>query len=287
MKNLDEQIEDDLKQIDQPEEKETVEEIENKPEDQAVSEEEKPDVTIEVKPEIKVEDPKLDPKAMAAMRYELSEAKRQLAEAKQPKEQPKETPKAPDPTEDPLGYLTYELTETKRQLAEITGKVQEDEQTRTRNNMISAAAEEFVQYEERFKASVKDYDDVAQHFEKTFKRALSIANPGISPKQVNEAYTQRVLQMASQAVQSGYDPASYIYNVTKSQYDYKPKEEPKPEVKVPDLRVVDKNKKKSGNGMGGGSSKTALTPEQIEKMSIADMEANREEVDAILGGMAY
>jgi hypothetical protein len=277
VKTLDEQIEEDLKKLDEPvEEESTPEEIE----EEEPSEEEAP-VEDEPKEEPKKEEPPVDQNAMAQMRYENSRLKRELEEKNKPKEV-REEEKIPDPNEDPIAYLAWENRKLKEEVGKVSKWTEEQESKRKQEEFYQAQVRGFNIAEEQFKKTTSDYDDVSAHMVAEMRKGFRAIHPFATDQQIDSAVASKILEMAEQAAQAGYQPAGYLYNMSKERYGYKPKEQERPVARKPDLSVVDKNKKKSANGLSGTGSKSALTIEQLEKMSIRDMEDYAEEVDELL-----
>lgn len=283
---LDEQIERDLKlaQEGEPEPKLEDEELnedpEGEPDKQAVSEEvTEPEVKEEPKPEVK-EEPKakFDPE----IAFQLRESKRKeaelnakIAELSKPKEQPK--PQAPDPTEDPVGYIAFKQAELEAKTKELDEWKRQQEDSRRQSETYSQATQEFTGYIARFTQTNPDFPKVAVHVEKEIAKHIRASNPNLSGNALTQAVDNQVLLMASKAVQAGIDPAAYIDHIGRTVYEYKEPEAKKPDpVGKPDLKVVDRNRKKSANGLGGMSGASAPSIADLEKMSIADMEQDDE-----------
>lgn len=287
---LDEQIEEGLKAVEAPEveEKEEVEQEETEePEVKEDSEEEtKEEPKEEPKPEVKTEvKPTIDPE----IAYQLREARRReallnekVAELSAPK---KEVKAIPDPNEDPVGWLAHKTAELEEKQRKIDEYVETQEREKQSTQQYEAAKAELTGYAQRFATANPDFQQVAVHVENEIAKHIKAENPGITPQMLTKMVDHKVLSMAGQAVRNNTDPASYIYMVGKEVYGYKPapKEEPKPDpTKKPDLKVVDKNRKKSANGLSGSSGKSGVSIKDLENMSIDEIEQD-EEAKALMG----
>jgi len=287
---LDEQIIEDTKKLEEAADKpdQDEEEIVDETEEET-EEEEKPEVKEEpVKEEPKPEPvkPSIDPETA----FQLRDAKRReaekdakIAELMAPKPEPKAI--APDPNEDPVGYVAFKTAELERKTADLDAWRQSQEREKQSQNQLTAATQELGGYIQRFAATKPDFQDVAVHVEKTLAKVIRADNPGISSADLTKAVDQRVLLMASKAVNAGIDPAAYLYHVGTTEFEYKPKEPEAPKPKAgekPDLKVVDKNRRKSANGLSGASGKTGTSIKDLETMSIAEMEED-EEAASLMG----
>lgn len=220
-----------------------------------------------------------DAAAFARLRRDEAAARRraEAAEAalKAPVAAPvvkKEEPSVePDPNTDPEGHLRWELAQTKAQLKEVadyTASIRkEKEQTALKDNAVKA----FTSYEDAFKVSAPDYEEVTKFGVQQLAASISRLNPSLRGAELSDAIQRQVLRLAGQAEQQGHDPAEYFYHMSKS-WGYQP---PAPaaakteaEVVKPKLKDIVEHKKKSASSLaaGGKSGRTAMSKEALAAM---------------------
>jgi len=275
--------------------------VEEVPEEDPVIEE-TVEETTEEDPEVvetKVEEPvkeelKFDNEAMARMRWENSELKRQQREAQEAaqnairlQQQPVNTDPEPNKAEDREEWLDWKARQLEKDTTEIKQWKQQQQEVAQKNELIQGAIQEFQGYEANFKAQAPDYDEAAAFVRQRVTDSIALLNPNLAPAQLNQMVANQLLRMASNSVNQGINPAAAVYDMAKRQGFTKeaPKETEAKTVSKASLETVDKNKKKSANGLGGSGGKSTLTIAALEKMSVKELDAmDSEEVDSILYG---
>ena len=234
----------------------------------------------------KVEEPVVDPKpevdneAMARMRWENSELKRQQREAQELAQRAIELQKQPKTEEDPEPnkaedreeWLEWKVRQADKAIDRANRFIEQQEQSTQKQKLIQGAIEEFTQYEQRFSLKAPDYDDAAKFFQSKVKESIATLQPHLSESQIAQAAANQLLQMGSTFVNQGLDPAEAIYNIAKKQGFTKVEAqttESKPA--KASLETIEKNKSKSANGLGTGAGKQPVTIASLEKASVQDM----------------
>lgn len=232
-------------------------------------------------------------RAMAQMGWELREANRKIRElaekaeqAQKPQPVVEEDPR-PDPDADPLGFSRWETRQVAKQveaLSKTVGGINETFQQQTKRsqeaNTYSQAKNELMQIEEGFSKTVPDYKDVAGQTANRIYRELQFKHPNASQQQLQQAAEQRILHEAAEFYQMGLNPAEAFYKREKTIYGFQPKTI---EDSKTDLATIEKNRKKSANGLNTGkSSKNNLTLESVAQMSAAELDKiPKEELQAL------
>lgn len=293
-KNIDEQIEELETQIEtaekEPEKKEEVEQ-EEKPEDQAVSEGEKEDAEPEFKEPVK-EEPKPEVKTAPspAEAWAIREAKRLAKEnddlktqINQPKPEPKNEDVAPDPETDPVAYLAWENRQLRKDLEPLKS-FKDQQETAQRNQQAEVQRIQGFQSDAALaESAIPDLGAGIDHMFETLKGAMKVTHPTAPPHAIEAYVKNQMFTWADQYAQQGMNRAQALYLLSKQNYGYTMKE-PEPQViKDPkaSLATIEKNRAKSASGLGTGTSKSnPITAEAFSKMSIAQMEENRPELEA-------
>ena len=122
-------------------------------------------------------------------------------------------PQAPDPEQDPVGYLAFQNRQLQQQLSEIGQWRQQTEQQRQQAMQYQTFVQQVAQSENAFRAKTPDYDDSVQF-------AMKLEDARLRAFYPDPAERQRVLQteaanVLSQAIQRGMDPAAALYQAAK------------------------------------------------------------------------
>lgn len=241
------------------------------------------------------EDKKAYNDAMAKMRRELAAAKRQAEEYKAKASQPQyvaPTPQAqaaivdqePDVNTNPVEWVKWNMEKTEAQLQEVKAWKEEQSRAAQQNQTIQGAVQELSRYENEFKATAEDYDDVSGFMVNELKRSFKLMHPGASDDQITQAVQRHVLLEASRYAQAGLNPVEEMYLRAKNELGYQPKtpvQEDTQEELRPDLDKIAKNKQRSA-GMAGASGSpqravpstkaaaAAMSPREWAKLSAED-----------------
>lgn len=229
------------------------------------------------------EDKKAYNDAMARMRRELAATKRMLEEAKaQPKPvmaQP--APQAvapahdeePDVNTNPVEWVQWNIRKTEAQVNEIREWKEEQSRSAQQTQVLQGAVQELSRYENEFKATAPDYDDVSNFVVGELKRSFKIMHPGASDDQITQAVQRHVLLEASRYAQQGLNPVEEMYLRAKNELGYQPKVPSADNVTElrPDLDKIAKNKQRSAGMNGAAGAAQRATPST--KAAAADMTA--------------
>lgn len=258
---------------------EPVEKADNKA-DKVKTEEKAPEAKEDAEPKKETDKPDAeaapDAAAFARLRREQAAEKRRAdaleAQLKlQPKaaevKKPETANDEPDPNADPEAHLRWELAQTKAQLKDVADwkaqQTQKEQRTALRDNAIKA----FESYEEGFKPTVTDYEEVMNHGISAITASIRTLNPMLKGEALGDAIKMQILRLAGQAEAAGHDPAEYLYHQAKS-WGYRPKAADKPadeEKKKPDLKSIVDHKKKSASSLspGGKGGNAPLSREAV------------------------
>jgi len=297
MKTIYEQLEEEEAAIeaitDAPKEEVPAADVVDEPEEEAfdpeATEEEAADPVEPVK-----EEPKVDNEAMARMRWENSELKRQQREAQeaaqkaiQLQQQPAKVDAEPNPQEDMEAWLAWENRQIKAELQQTRTQVEQINREKETDKIIASGVQEVARYEAMIKDTVPDYEGASAFYVNTIKQQILANNPNIDPITLNKTLTMSVLKTAATFEAQGINPALAMYNMATLQ-GYKPKVSEQPEQKPAQrasLETIEKNKKKSASGLGGSGGKGTLTMDALDKMSTKELaELGDEEINRIMYG---
>jgi len=275
MKTIYDQVEEELKAIEQPE---AVEEVVEEPVTEEEPVEEKTEEVEEPKVEEKVEE-KPDHAETARLQWENRELKRQQREAAEAAQRAIEVANAekqktedpePNKAEDREEWLEWKVRQADKVIASTQEFIQKEQKQREQQALINGAIQEFQSYEQRFALKAPDYDDAAKFFQDKVKESISTLNPHLNANQIAQMAANQLLTMGSQFVNQGLDPAEAIYNIAKRQgFTKEVKQDNKPQ--KASLETIEKNKAKSPNGLGSAGGKSKVTIATLEKASIQDM----------------
>lgn len=291
MPTLDEQINELEDTIDKSDKVEAVVEAEETLEEAKEEVETAKEEVAEVVEKAEVKEPEKTDKTplSPAEAYAIREAKRlqkenedlKAAAIAKPKEEVKDTDPAPDAAENPIEYLAWENRQLKKGQEELIAfknqfetsqAAQQREMVRVQAMQADAALAE---------AHIPDLAQGIDHMYETLKKAVSQTSPTATPQQVDAFVRDKMNGWADHYASQGMNRAQALYLLSQQKYEYKkeePKAEPTKQARA-SLETVEKNKSKSAHGLGTGSTKSnVITPEAFAKMSVADMEANMEEL---------
>lgn len=178
----------------------------------------------------------------------------------------------PDPNLDPEGHLRWQLAQTREQLKEVADWKAQQTHIEQQKTLKQNAVKAFEGYEEAFKPTVADYEDVMTYGVNAISQSIRTLNPNLKGEALGEAIQRQVLRLAAQAENQGHDPAEYLYHQAKS-WGYQPKaaEAPAKEAveeapaKKPDLKSIAAHKKRSASSIaaGGKSGSAPLSREAV------------------------
>lgn len=138
------------------------------------------------------------------------------------------------------------------------------------NHRISQAEREFQMLEGNFRATVDNYDAVADQYQHALAHSIRIQNPRLSPIELANTVKQTILMKASQFANKGYDPVEELYNeaLELGFTGQKAESQNTVEEKRPDLNKVAANRQRNA-GMAGAKGRG--TNPNITRQSAATM----------------
>ena len=174
-----------------------------------------------------------------------------------------QAPQAPDPNEDPQGYLAWQNQQLSSRLEQIDQwRAQQEQQTR-QQQAYASFTQQVQASENAFRAAHPDYEAAAQFGLQQYDKLLSaqFPDPGQRAQQIQIAAAQAL----SQAVQQGRDPAEFIYSLARNM-GYAPAQAapaaPAPAEEV--VKTIQKGLAQQSNLSAGGSTPpTEMTPEML------------------------
>lgn len=207
-----------------------------------------------------------------------------FTEQQSPKVDPAKQQTAPDPENDPLGYLLWGMKSLAERQEKFEGtQKQQTEQAQNYSALQNLQSTALAQ-EEQFRVETPDYDAASQHLQKT--RLAEFAAMGYSPQDSREMLRQEAVGIADRMVQQGKNPAEAIYEMAKLRgyAPAAPPAEPEPGV---DQALVDANTDKLKTVQAGqkqaatlsqarGSAPQAMTANRLMEMSATEFEAFRQ-----------
>lgn len=296
IKTLDEQIEElyeQAKTLEDSTPTELEEEIVEEPAEEDQGDDKLPEVFAPV------ETP--DQRAMAQAQWEAREAKRQTAElqkrleaieAEKPKPKPVEDPE-PNRDEEPLAYSEWKTRQLERKLEQVSSETAEvrewrkQQETQTEEQRrYHAAVQEFSAIQQTYEQQNPDYAQARSHMGNAIARRVQAENPYISQQDLISTVDKEVLRVASLAVNRNQHPIKVLHDMARDVYGFRPEPIKQPEPPKPSLEAIEKNKKKSVNGLGGSSGKAYVTPEAAVNLSIAELDKMSSE-ERQMAGYSY
>lgn len=187
------------------------------------------------------------------------------------KAQPANDDPEPNRADDPEAWLMWDNRRIKAELEELKQGVGVIQAEKHETRVFQRAQQELEGYENKFRSVRSDYDQVTSHAYAQWTHALKIAAPHASKEDIAKHIMKEVFTIAGTAKLQGEDPAEAIYLHAVERFGVpevkaEPKEDPKP--KLPNLKEIDKNKKKSASPLMGGQSSSGLN---LSKEAAADM----------------
>lgn len=226
------------------------------------------------------------------------EEMRASRQAAKPAEKQPEPEQAPDPYEDPIGYVQHELAKVRAEIqgaSKTANEVAETDRARGQYQQFMRVVE---QAEESFKATTPDYHEAAEHLEKARRTELAAMYPD---NPLGDAYARRngyqnaahlreaIFQndartVAENALRMGMNPAEAYYNLAKGRgYVSKPLQsqtsQAKAEAAIEAARRGQKASKTISGGAGNADAPTSV--KDLAELYAEDPEAFDREWDRL------
>lgn len=185
--------------------------------------------------------------------------------------------KAPPPAQQPAKPVEQgkpkQETDAEK-LARIDNEQKAERQARENSELRNRAIDEFNTIETEFAKETPDYEDASTHVIKEMIRGVRSTYPEATEKQALAFVQNRVLQIASNAVKRGLNPAEVLYQMAYETYGFEPGAGGKKKEgngKADNLKNIAKNKKRSASPLSGGGQNAGAraTIEEAEKMDLA------------------
>ncbi len=125
-----------------------------------------------------------------------------------------QTPQAPDPSEDPMGYLSYQNQQLQAQVQQMAEWRAQQEARSQQEQQYSALTQQVAAAEQAFRAKTPDYDAAAQFALQMEDRRLAAFYP--NPTERMQMLRINAANVLSQAVQQGRDPAEMMYAMARN-----------------------------------------------------------------------
>jgi len=180
--------------------------------------------TAEVKPAEVAPTPTVTPPTDAYDRL-LREAERQRIELQKKVEELQGTvgkltaTPAPDPNEDPLGFINHQMKTLQDQIAALTKQQQEASQQTTEQTQQAAFLSAVNNQIKTFEATNPDYQEAYRHMIQM--RSQDYIDSGMTATEAKAAVANDELAIAARAMQQGKNPAEIVYGMAK-RYGFKP-----------------------------------------------------------------
>ncbi len=188
-----------------------------------------------------------------------------------------QAPQAPDPNEDPMGYLSYQNQQLQAQVQQMAEWRTQQEQMRQEQQQYASLTQQVAASEQVFRAKTPDYDAAAQFALQMEDRRLAAFYP--DPAQRQQMLRMEAANILSQSIQQGRDPAEVLYSMARNMgYSTPAAPAPAPAAAAasapaptPAAAVVDtiqKGLKQQTLAASGGSTPPSeLTPEMLAGIS--------------------
>ncbi len=254
----------------------------------------KPDAPPEVKPEPAQDAapaptpdatppaPKPDDREVSLRALQQERARRQMAEQQlqemqraiqQAQAEYERQQKTPDPQEDPIGAIQYQNEQLKAQLEQVAQWRQQQETAQQQAAFQAELVNRVAQSAREFAQQAPDYPDAWKFI--TEARSKQLAPLIADPVQREQVMMREALEIATQAMQQGMNPAQRYYEIAKAWgYSGGGSAAPHaaapaaptqaPAVESPAVETIKRGMRQQTGISGGGSTpSTEMTPQQL------------------------
>lgn len=204
------------------------------------------------------------------LRAQIEQFQRAMQEA--------QAPQAPDPEQDPVGYLSFQNQQLQAQVRQMAEWRAQQEQERQQQTQFATLTQRVGAAEQAFRAKTPDYDQAAQFAMQMEDRRLSAFYP--DPAVRAQVLRNEATQLLAQLVHEGRDPAEGLYQMAKNMgYGTPapapvaaPAAAPAPAPAAPAAAAAAETiqrglKQQTVSGAGGSTPPSEMTPEMMAAIS--------------------
>ncbi len=194
---------------------------------------------------------------------QLQEIQRAIQQAQAEYERQQKTP---DPQEDPIGAIQYQNEQLKTQLEQVTQWRQQQEAVQQQAAFQSELVNRVAQSAREFAQQAPDYPEAWKFVTEARSKQLAVLIP--DPVQREQTMMREALEIATQAMQQGLNPAQRYYDIAKA-WGYQaqtapPPQAPPPVVQSAAAQTIQRGlKQQSGISGGGSPPSTEMSPQQL------------------------
>ena len=202
------------------------------------------------------------------LRAQIEQFQRAMQEA--------QAPQAPDPEQDPLGYLSFQNQQLQARIQQMDEWRAQQERERQQQTQYATLTQTVAAAEQSFRAKTPDYDQAAAYALQMEDKRLSAFYP--DPAVRTQVLRTEAAQLLAQLVREGRDPAEGLYQMARNM-GYAgpapvaapaPAPAPTP-APAPASSVVDTIerglKQQTVGGAGGSTPPSEMTPEMMAAIS--------------------
>ncbi len=140
------------------------------------------------------------------LRAQIEQFQRAIQEA--------QAPQAPDPEQDPLGYLSFQNQQLQARIQQMDEWRAQQERERQQQTQYATLTQTVAAAEQSFRAKTPDYDQAAAYALQMEDKRLSAFYP--DPGVRTQVLRTEAAQLLAQLVREGRDPAEGLYQMAKN-----------------------------------------------------------------------
>ena len=219
--------------------------------------------------------PKQDDRQVSLQALQQERARRQMAEQQlqemqraiqQAQAEYERQQKTPDPQEDPIGAIQYQNEQLKAQLEQVSQWRQQQEAAQQQAAFQNELVQRVAQSAREFAQQAPDYPDAWKFITETRSKQLAPLIP--DPGQREQVMMREALELATQAMQQGINPAQRYYEIAKAWgYGAPAPTSPPPAPALqssPAAETIQRGlRQQSGISGGGSTPNTEMSPQQL------------------------
>lgn len=202
------------------------------------------------------------------LRAQIEQFQRAMQEA--------QAPQAPDPEQDPLGYLSFQNQQLQARIQQMDEWRAQQERERQQQTQYATLTQTVAAAEQSFRAKTPDYDQAAAYALQMEDKRLSAFYP--DPAVRTQVLRTEAAQLLAQLVREGRDPAEGLYQMARNMGYAAPAPVAAPApapaptpAPAPASSVVDTIerglKQQTVGGAGGSTPPSEMTPEMMAAIS--------------------